>query len=100
MLAVRLIVGMCVYGRMRCIRWGLACEREGDLAGAVAQLCVGLVQAEDNEDRMVAAYLHRALGGVYVKMGEGKGREHLQQALTLFQAIGLPAEAAETEQLI
>lgn len=54
----------------------------------------GIKIAESNQDNYIKAYLLKALGSLT------KDRTHLQNALTLFQNMGLEKEAKKTEETL
>ncbi|MCB0127472.1 MAG: tetratricopeptide repeat protein, partial [Caldilineaceae bacterium] len=57
--------------------------------------------AEQNEDRFLLAYAQRGLGQVYREQGDrASAVTELQEALTLFQHLGIEAEIESTERLI
>ncbi len=56
--------------------------------------------AERNEDRFLLAYAQRGLGEVYADQGETVAAgEAFQQALALFQQLGIEAEVKATEEV-
>jgi tetratricopeptide (TPR) repeat protein len=57
--------------------------------------------AEQNEDRFLLAYAHRGMGQVYSDQeATTPAMAALQQALTLFEQLGIDAEAYTTTELI
>lgn len=77
---------------------GLAYEREQDIDNAETTFRQGIQIAQQNQDRFIEAYLLRALGQLYAARGDGMlGYEHLQEALDLFQSMGIAPEIAATQ---
>lgn len=57
--------------------------------------------AERNEDRFLLAYAQRGVGVIYQEQGEvGLATAALQEALALFQQLGISAEVEATEALL
>ncbi|MEM7111420.1 MAG: hypothetical protein AAF614_03250 [Chloroflexota bacterium] len=80
---------------------GLVHQHEGAWQNAAESFQRGIVVAQQNADKFIEAYLHRALG----KLCQTQGREQLatrslQTALAYFSEMGLTHEANETEALI
>lgn len=57
--------------------------------------------AQENGDRFLEAYAQRVIGELYMEAGQmNEGRRYLEQALWLFEQVGLADEIATTDQLL
>lgn len=85
--------GLFTLGRVR--------QAQGRSAEAQAHFQRSLDTAHENGDRFLEAYAQRAIGELCVAAGQiNEGHRYLEQALWLFETVGMVEEVATTNRLL
>ena len=80
---------------------GLVTRAKGELEQSATWLEQAQQVASQNHDPYLEAYAWRALGETLAALAQGeKARQTFTQALTLFEEMGIEAEAAKTQALL